>query len=106
MEVSGCLCNPPNCSRIHVPVMCHRRASRNSPADSYEFVLASSPDLIQTHCTDDQQSHSSTLSLSRSHTSSSAFAPGAHRRSHPNLQHLSLAPLTPKYPINPSDYDA
>ncbi|KIW66849.1 hypothetical protein, variant [Phialophora macrospora] len=35
---------------------------------------------------------------------SSSFAPGSHRRSHPNLQHLSLAPLTPKYPIDPADY--
>ncbi|KAK4939606.1 hypothetical protein LTR10_020106 [Elasticomyces elasticus] len=35
---------------------------------------------------------------------SSSFAPGPHRRSHPNLQHLSLAPLTPKYPIAPADY--
>src|SRR2546423_8618531 len=61
---------------------------------------------LRTHCTDNPQSHSSTLSLSRSHSSTSAFAPGAHRRSHPNLQHLSLAPLTPKYPISPSDYDA
>ena len=34
------------------------------------------------------------------------FSPGPHRRSHPNLQHLSLAPLTPKYPITPSDYAA
>ncbi len=34
------------------------------------------------------------------------FSPGAHRRSYPNLQHLSLAPLTPKYPITPSDYNA
>lgn len=33
------------------------------------------------------------------------FSPGAHRRSHPSLQHLSLAPLTPKYPITPSDYN-
>lgn len=38
--------------------------------------------------------------------STSNFSPGAHRRSHPNLQHLSLAPLTPKYPITPSDYNA
>ena len=38
--------------------------------------------------------------------SSLSFSPGPHRRSHPNLQHLSLAPLTPKYPINPSDYNA
>ncbi|KAK5053817.1 hypothetical protein LTR84_001779 [Exophiala bonariae] len=37
---------------------------------------------------------------------SSSFAPGPHRRSHPNLHHLSLAPLTPKYPIDPADYDA
>ncbi|OQV07435.1 hypothetical protein CLAIMM_11870 [Cladophialophora immunda] len=37
---------------------------------------------------------------------SSSFAPGPHRRSHPNLQHLSLAPLTPKYPIDPADYAA
>ncbi|EXJ58341.1 hypothetical protein A1O7_05766 [Cladophialophora yegresii CBS 114405] len=37
---------------------------------------------------------------------SSSFAPGSHRRSHPNLQHLSLAPLTPKYPIDPADYAA
>ncbi|ETI22682.1 hypothetical protein G647_06758 [Cladophialophora carrionii CBS 160.54] len=37
---------------------------------------------------------------------SSSFAPGSHRRSHPNLQHLSLAPLTPKYPIDPADYSA
>ncbi|EXJ85882.1 hypothetical protein A1O1_06251 [Capronia coronata CBS 617.96] len=35
---------------------------------------------------------------------SSSFAPGPHRRSHPNLHHLSLAPLTPKYPIDPADY--
>lgn len=42
--------------------------------------------------------------LSRS--PSATFAPGPHRRSHPNLHHLSLAPLTPKYPIDPSDYDA
>lgn len=45
--------------------------------------------------------------LSRS--PSAHFAPGPHRRSHPNLQNLhtlSLAPLTPKYPIDPSDYDA
>lgn len=45
--------------------------------------------------------------LSRS--PSATFAPGPHRRSHPNLQtlhHLSLAPLTPKYPIDPADYDA
>ncbi|KAI1616571.1 hypothetical protein EDD36DRAFT_429453 [Exophiala viscosa] len=35
---------------------------------------------------------------------SSSFAPGPHRRSHPNLHHLSLAPLTPKYPIAPADY--
>ncbi|KAK6376100.1 uncharacterized protein PV06_02060 [Exophiala oligosperma] len=41
-------------------------------------------------------------SLSRS----SSFAPGPHRRSHPNLHHLSLAPLTPKYPIDPADYAA
>lgn len=41
-------------------------------------------------------------SLSRS----SSFAPGPHRRSHPNLHHLSLAPLTPKYPIDPADYSA
>lgn len=47
------------------------------------------------------------LSLSRS-PSSSNFAPGSHRRSHPHLQqqHLSLAPLTPKYPIDPADYSA
>src|SRR3978361_1969865 len=37
---------------------------------------------------------------------SSSFAPGSHRRSHPNLQHLSLVPLTPKYPIDPADYSA
>jgi hypothetical protein len=37
---------------------------------------------------------------------SASFAPGSHRRSHPNLQHLSLAPLTPKYPIDPADYSA
>lgn len=45
--------------------------------------------------------------LSRS--PSATFAPGPHRRSHPNLQNLhslSLAPLTPKYPIDPADYDA
>lgn len=45
--------------------------------------------------------------LSRS--PSAHFAPGPHRRSHPNLQNLhtlSLAPLTPKYPIDPSDYEA
>src|SRR5580698_9156600 len=95
----------PNCPRIQVPVTYYRRSSRNSLSDTYEFVLAS-PDLVETHCTDNPQSHSSILSLSRSHSSTSAFAPGAHRRSHPNLQHLSLAPLTPKYPINPSDYDA
>ncbi|KAJ9658173.1 hypothetical protein H2198_003878 [Neophaeococcomyces mojaviensis] len=41
-----------------------------------------------------------------SHSPSATFAPGPHRRSHPNLHHLSLAPLTPKYPIDPSDYDA
>ncbi|KIY00961.1 uncharacterized protein Z520_03627 [Fonsecaea multimorphosa CBS 102226] len=46
------------------------------------------------------QSPSSPLSRS------SSFAPGPHRRSHPNLQHLSLAPLTPKYPIDPADYAA
>lgn len=34
------------------------------------------------------------------------FSPGVHRRSYPSLQHLSLAPLTPKYPITPSDYNA
>jgi hypothetical protein len=34
------------------------------------------------------------------------FSPSPRRRSHPNLQHLSLAPLTPKYPISPSDYNA
>ncbi|KAJ9609592.1 hypothetical protein H2200_005919 [Cladophialophora chaetospira] len=45
---------------------------------------------------------SPSLSLSRS----SSFAPGPHRRSHPNLHHLSLAPLTPKYPIDPADYSA
>ncbi|RMD44735.1 hypothetical protein DV735_g415, partial [Chaetothyriales sp. CBS 134920] len=39
--------------------------------------------------------------LSRS-PSASSFGPG--RRSHPNLQHLSLAPLAPKYPIEPADY--
>lgn len=46
--------------------------------------------------------------LSRS-SSTSAFAPGPHRRSHLNLQNistLSLAPLTPKYPIDPADYNA
>ncbi|KEF55871.1 uncharacterized protein A1O9_07451 [Exophiala aquamarina CBS 119918] len=42
----------------------------------------------------------------RSLSRSSSFAPGPHRRSHPNLHHLSLAPLTPKYPIDPADYDA
>ncbi|KAK5096769.1 hypothetical protein LTS08_007259 [Lithohypha guttulata] len=44
-----------------------------------------------------------------SRTPSAHFAPGPHRRSHPNLQNLhslSLAPLTPKYPIDPADYDA
>jgi Protein of unknown function (DUF3984) len=43
-----------------------------------------------------------------SHRSNSTltFSPGAHRRSHASVQHLSLAPLTPKYPITPSDYDA
>ncbi|KIW85324.1 hypothetical protein Z517_00714 [Fonsecaea pedrosoi CBS 271.37] len=46
------------------------------------------------------QSPSSPLSRS------SSFAPGPHRRSHPNLQHLSLAPLTPRYPIDPADYAA
>jgi len=42
-----------------------------------------------------------------SHRSNSTltFSPGAHRRSHPSVQHLSLAPLTPKYPITPSDYE-
>jgi hypothetical protein len=105
MEVSDCLWNPPNCPRIQVSATCDRCIWRNSLADTYKFVLAS-PDLIETHYTDNPQSHSSILSLSRSHSSASAFAPGAHRRSHPNLQHLSLAPLTPKYPINPSDYDA
>ena len=39
-------------------------------------------------------------------TSALTFSPGPHRRSHPNLQHLSLAPLTPRYPITPSDYTA
>lgn len=41
--------------------------------------------------------------------SAGSFAPGPHRRSHPNLQNLStlsLAPLTPKYPIDPADYNA
>jgi hypothetical protein len=90
---------------IHVPATCRRRISRSCLADTYQFVVTS-PEVTETHCTDNPQSHSSTLSLSRSHSSISAFAPGAHRRSHPNLQHLSLAPLTPKYPINPSDYDA
>lgn len=49
------------------------------------------------------------LNLSQASNRSSStltFSPGAHRRSHPNLQHLSLAPLTPKYPITPSDYNA
>lgn len=51
--------------------------------------------------------HLQSPALSRS--SSAVFAPGPHRRSHPNLQNLhslSLAPLTPKYPIDPADYDA
>ncbi|KAL9115415.1 MAG: hypothetical protein Q9227_000736 [Pyrenula ochraceoflavens] len=43
---------------------------------------------------------------SPSSSSLQSFTPGSHRRSHPNLQHLSLAPLTPKYPIEPSDFDA
>lgn len=44
--------------------------------------------------------------LSRSPSTHSIYAPGPHRRSHPNLQaaHLSLAPLTPRYPIDPADY--
>ncbi len=49
------------------------------------------------------------LNLSQASDRSSStltFSPGAHRRSHPNLQHLSLAPLTPRYPITPSDYNA
>ena len=50
---------------------------------------------------------SPSYSLSRT-PSSSSFAPGSHRRSHLNLQQqtLSLAPLTPKYPIDPADYSA
>jgi hypothetical protein len=42
--------------------------------------------------------------ITRSPSSPSIYAPGPHRRSHPNLQHLSLAPLTPRYPIDPADY--
>lgn len=34
-----------------------------------------------------------------------SFSPGSHRRSHPNLHHLSFAPLAPKYPVSPSDYN-
>ncbi|RVX71613.1 hypothetical protein B0A52_03797 [Exophiala mesophila] len=48
-------------------------------------------------------------SPSASSSSSHAYTPGPHRRSHPNLQslsHLSLAPLTPRYPIDPADYNA
>ncbi|RMZ89409.1 hypothetical protein DV736_g3365, partial [Chaetothyriales sp. CBS 134916] len=48
-------------------------------------------------------SQSPASGLSRS-PSASSFGPG--RRSHPNLQHLSLAPLAPKYPIEPADYSA
>ena len=44
--------------------------------------------------------------LSRSPSATSPFAPGAHRRSHPDLKHISLTPLAPKYPITPSDYNA
>jgi Protein of unknown function (DUF3984) len=44
--------------------------------------------------------------VSNRSNSTLTFSPGPHRRSHPNLQHLSLAPLTPKYPITPSDYTA
>lgn len=46
------------------------------------------------------------MDASNHSNSTLAFSPGPHRRSHPNLQHLSLAPLTPKYPIMPSDYNA
>ncbi|ETN45986.1 uncharacterized protein HMPREF1541_00168 [Cyphellophora europaea CBS 101466] len=42
--------------------------------------------------------------LSRTPSTHSIYAPGSHRRSHPNLSHLSLAPLTPRYPIDPADY--
>ncbi|KPI43803.1 uncharacterized protein AB675_6412 [Cyphellophora attinorum] len=42
--------------------------------------------------------------ITRSPSSHSIYAPGPHRRSHPNIQHLSLAPLTPRYPIDPADY--
>ncbi|KKY23921.1 hypothetical protein UCRPC4_g02734 [Phaeomoniella chlamydospora] len=50
---------------------------------------------------------SSSLSLSRvGDPGFNSFTPGSHRRSHPNLHHLSFAPLTPKYPISASDYDA
>jgi Protein of unknown function (DUF3984) len=46
------------------------------------------------------------LQASSRSNSTLTFSPGSHRRSHPNLQHLSLAPLTPNYPITPSDYNA
>ena len=80
-------------------------ADRTGPLFVCRFgvELASDPGLCRT---DRKQSHGSTLSLSRSYPSTSSFAPSARRRSHPNLQHQSLAPLTPKYPIHPSDYDA
>lgn len=44
--------------------------------------------------------------LSRTSSAHSIYAPGSHRRSHPNLSaaHLSFAPLTPRYPIDPADY--
>ena len=45
-------------------------------------------------------------SLSLSRSSSTRSLRSSHRRSHPNLTHLSLAPLTPKFPISSSDYDA
>ena len=62
----------------------------------------SSPVNTGSSLTRAQLSQSPVHTLSRS----SSFAPGPHRRSHPNLHHLSLAPLTPKYPIDPADYDA
>ena len=81
------------------------RSATSTPASG--FLTPASQSASRTNLirlADTVQSRGSTASLSRS--PSSSFAPGAHRRSHPNLSHISLAPLTPKYPINPSDYDA
>ncbi|KIW09837.1 hypothetical protein PV08_11938 [Exophiala spinifera] len=55
---------------------------------------------------EDLLKHGTMVDDSPSLSRSSSFAPGPHRRSHPNLHHLSLAPLTPKYPIDPADYSA